>query len=293
MLRRIFWLGLILLAPAAQAGDAFVAYQGRMVDPVGGAIDGSHTVRITLYSNESGTTDLWRTTFDPVLFAQGHFRVEMTGDDDDSTPRDLDDVVGTQPLYVGVSIDGSPDLQPLQQLGSGVGSGSLPAACPVGALPYASGGGWACTEGGRVLQELNTTSGSKTVGNWPAGGTSSSSGTQIMTLTITPSHPGSTLEVQAIGAVRENGNTSNKSGMGLFRNSESTALAVTLDNGTFSPYSHGNSSQGSVSHHETLRWTGIAADTNPITFKVRIGAEGGSDLACNPGICTMVVREML
>jgi hypothetical protein len=293
MLQLIGWLGLALLAPAAHASDAFVAYQGLLVDPVGGAIDGSHTVRITLYSNESGTPDLWRTTFDPVLFAQGYFRVELTGEDDGSTPRDLDDVVGIQPLYVGVSIDGSADLQPLQQLGTSIGGGSLPGACPVGALPYASGGGWACTNGGRVLQELSTSSASTTVGSWPSGATSSSSGSQIMTLTITPSHTGSTLEVQAIAAVRENGNTSNNTGMGLFRNSESTALAVSFDNGAFSPYSHGTSSQGTVSHHETLRWTGIAADTSPVTFKVRIGAGGSSDLACNPGICTLVVRETL
>ena len=114
---------------------------------------------------------------------------------------------------------------------------------------------------------------------------------RIMSVTITPTFAGSTIEVQATGAIRENGNTSNVSGMGVFRDNESNALAVAHDSGTYSPYSHGNSGTGQ-SHHEYLRWSGPTSSTTPITFKVRIGSDGAG-IACNPGICTLTVRERL
>lgn len=284
---------LLAAGTPAFAGDAFITYTARAVNPSGDALEGTHSVRVTLYSDAAGTTDVWRKTWPTATFDDGRFDLDLTGDDDTSpTPRTLDDALAGSALYVGIAIDGTVDLTPIQRLGSTVGSG-LPSGCVAGALPYWSGGAWTCTTGGNVLQEVSTTSGPKTVSGWPGGSVSSSAGTEIMAVTITPTHVGSTLEVQAIGAVRENGNSSNRTGMGLFRNSETTAIAVAHNNGAFSPYSHGNSSQGSVSHHETLRWTGLSTSTAPVTFRVRIGAEAGSDLACNPGTCTLVVKERL
>jgi hypothetical protein len=112
-----------------------------------------------------------------------------------------------------------------------------------------------------------------------------------MSVTIVPTFAGSTIEVQAVGAIRENGNTSNITGMGVFRDNQVNALAVAHDNGTYSPYSHGNSGTGQ-SHHEYLRWSGPSSSTTPITFKVRIGSDGAG-IACNPGLCSMTVRERL
>ncbi len=290
-MRILLSISLALLWTSAFAQDATVHHQVRAYDSAGAPIEGTHSVRLTLYSDDAGTTDVWRTTFPTVVFEDGYFAVVLTGNDTTPSARTLDDALETNQLFVGMAIDGTSDLTPFERLGGGLGGGRLPSNCTEGAMPYMGPSGWTCTPSGSVLQELTTTGSATNTGGWPHGAYTSSAGTQIMSVTILPTFAGSIIEVQVVGAIRENGNTSNISGMGVFRNGETNALAVAHDNGTYSPYSHGNSGAGQ-SHHEYLRWSGPTSSTAPITFKVRIGSDGAG-IACSPGLCSMTVRERL
>jgi hypothetical protein len=282
-------LALLLTAAPAVAGDLYVSHQGRLLDGLGDPLTGSASLRVSLYSDVEGTVHLWRSTFPSTGLEHGYFSLGLTGDDD--TGRSLDDVLGSGPLYVGIAVDTTVDDGPAERLGSGLGAGGLPTGCALGAQLMMSANGWACTTGGSVLQEVSTTAGSGASGNWAYGTTTSSSGGQVMSLTITPTTATSTLEVVAITSVRENGNTSDVTGMGIYRNSESAPLVIAHNNGTYSNYSHGYSGSGK-SHMEYLEWSGTSGTTSPITFKVRVGTNS-TGIRCSPGLCTMTVRERL
>ncbi len=280
-------VALLLATAPALAGDLYVSHQGRLLDGLGDPLSGSASLRISLYSDVEGTADVWRSTFPSTALEHGYFSLGLTGDDD--TGRSFNNVLGSGPLYVGIAVNGTIDEGPPERLGSGLGAGGLPTGCALGAQLMMTTNGWVCTTGGSILQEVSTSAGSGSSGNWAYGATNSSSGGQVMSLTITPTTSTSTLEVVAITSVRENGNTSDVTGMGIYRNSESAPLVIAHNNGTYSPYSHGYSGSG-ASHMEYLEWSGTSGTTSPVTFKVRVGTNS-SGIRCSPGLCTMTVRE--
>lgn len=117
----------VLLAPElASAGTVYFTHQGRLLTPSGTPIDGTHDVRLTLYSNAAGTTDVWRKVFDDVVFDDGYYTVAVTGNDD--TSRDLDVAsAASSALYLGVAVDAPyTDFASPQRLGTSLGGNGIP-----------------------------------------------------------------------------------------------------------------------------------------------------------------------
>ena len=106
-----------LVPLAAGAGDSFFTHQGRVLDTLGDPVEGSVAVAVTLYSDSSGTTDVWRQTYSAVAVQDGYYSVHLEGLDGESSPRDLDGVVGAaSALWLGVTVGGGAELSPLQRL---------------------------------------------------------------------------------------------------------------------------------------------------------------------------------
>ena len=116
-MRLIGLMAILSIAAPAFASDAFLPYVGRLADVGGNPINGDLNPRITLYSDSSGTTDVWRKQF-TTTFSDGYFEVDLTGDDDDAQPRSLDVALANEALWVGVSLDGTTDLAPLKRMSS-------------------------------------------------------------------------------------------------------------------------------------------------------------------------------
>ncbi len=110
-----------LIPGVALAGETFFTQQGRLLDSAGGVFEGNHDLAITLYSDEAGTTEVWQKTFTGIPFSQGYYSVGLEGLDDAGSPRELDGAFAGGDTWLGVSVDGSAELQPLQRVPSSVG----------------------------------------------------------------------------------------------------------------------------------------------------------------------------
>jgi hypothetical protein len=119
-----------LVSASAYADDVVVTHQGRLLDALGHPVDGPVTLTATVYDAATSGTDLWSKAYS-VDAAQGYYSIELTGLDDSSTPRSLNDAVSASPRYLGVRVGSAAELLPRSRLGSavtgggaGVGAGS-------------------------------------------------------------------------------------------------------------------------------------------------------------------------
>lgn len=88
-----------------------VSYQGLLTDGSGvnPIADGDHVAKFTLYTDATGTTSFWSSTFH-LTTAKGIFNVVL-GDSGAPLPTPL-----MMPLWLGVSIENGPELRPLTQV---------------------------------------------------------------------------------------------------------------------------------------------------------------------------------
>ena len=103
------------LATTAMAGETLIRHQGRLLDSTGTPISGPHAVEVSLYANADGSTLLWRRTYSEAQLSQGFYTLELTGLSVDGT-TDLDDVVGADTLFLGLSVDGAAEMLPRERL---------------------------------------------------------------------------------------------------------------------------------------------------------------------------------
>ena len=116
---RIAALTVIALAVStpALAGEAFFTQQGRLLDSMGDPVNGEHDLRVSLYDDGVGTTELWRLVYDDVDVQDGYYSLGVTGEDDST--RSLDTVLSANTtVWTGVAIDLGDDLLPLHRVPS-------------------------------------------------------------------------------------------------------------------------------------------------------------------------------
>src|SRR5438046_483609 len=85
-----------------------MSYQGMIS---GGRIAGECAFKVTLYADAEGKTKLWQSTMKTVLDTTGIFNLVL-GTPDNPLPESP---AMDRPLWIGVSIDGSPELTPRAQ----------------------------------------------------------------------------------------------------------------------------------------------------------------------------------
>jgi hypothetical protein len=110
------WIGLLLWPGFAQAAPVRMDHAGRAVDAGGTPLNGTHTVRVTLYGDAAGTVALFRQTFPSIPMAGGHYAVTLSTADTSGTPLDSSLFAGD--VWLGVAYDGGADLAPLEPISS-------------------------------------------------------------------------------------------------------------------------------------------------------------------------------
>jgi hypothetical protein len=105
----IVTLGLAATATAAADAPATMAVQGVLANTDGTPVDGDTTMRFGLYTADTGGTELWNET-QSVLVADGLFTVYLG----DTTVLDLALFRDNGAVYLGVSVDGEPELSRFQ-----------------------------------------------------------------------------------------------------------------------------------------------------------------------------------
>lgn len=113
-------LALLLLAASALAQDVHFTFQTRVLDSVGTPVTGDHTVRLSLYTAETGGSAEWSKTYTSVPLSDGYVALIVEGADDDGD--ELDAVNFSVPLYMGIGMDSATEeLGPRQRLGTVLG----------------------------------------------------------------------------------------------------------------------------------------------------------------------------
>ncbi len=109
-MRRLI-LASLLLPALAQAVPATLTHQGALQDSVGAPLNGNHQLTFKLYTAASGGSAVWEETVDATL--EGGFYSVTLGQ---SQP--LTSAVSGGALYLGLSVDGGPELSPRTMVGS-------------------------------------------------------------------------------------------------------------------------------------------------------------------------------
>jgi hypothetical protein len=105
-------VGLSLLASLVQAQQYTISYQGTLNFDSAPVSDGKYQMTITLYSNPMGTEILWTDTYSTEI-QKGTFNLLLGAGKPLPDVKTLD-----KQLWLGVSVDGAPELKPLTKLGS-------------------------------------------------------------------------------------------------------------------------------------------------------------------------------
>lgn len=102
---------LVLSALAARAEiPSVLSYQGVLADAAGVAVsDGTYSITFSLYDVPSEGTYLWQETHSSVAVSKGIFNVILGSTVPLELPFD-------KPYYLGISIEGGPELEPRQAL---------------------------------------------------------------------------------------------------------------------------------------------------------------------------------
>ena len=111
---RVSLLALLLLIPlGAWAIPQTLSYQGYLTDASGAPLTGAHSLTFSLYTVSSGGTAQWSETQGTVQVSNGLFTVELGNGT--AFPLDL----FATPLWLGISVDGDPEMSPRTPLSSG------------------------------------------------------------------------------------------------------------------------------------------------------------------------------
>src|SRR4051794_18999918 len=96
----------------AQTTDVprIISYQGQITSIDGSALNGNHRIITHLYGDRFAHNEIWQGTYD-VEITSGIFSVKL-GSDAYKLP---DNTTLDRPLWIGISVDGTP-MQPLTQL---------------------------------------------------------------------------------------------------------------------------------------------------------------------------------
>ena len=88
-----------------------LSYQGQVTTNEGIAMNGTHHITATLYSDRFGKTSVWQGTYDATI-TNGNFNILLG-----SGKSPLPEVSAmNRPLWVGIKVDGGDEMQPLTQL---------------------------------------------------------------------------------------------------------------------------------------------------------------------------------
>jgi len=147
---------LSLLLPAlALAVPTQLNHQGRLLNTSGSPVQGELPVTFTLEDAEEDGNVLWSETLD-VDFSDGYFSVRLGSEEDNAIDASL---LASEPLWLGITVDGGDQLQPLH---------------PVVSAPYAVLSDSAVNVRGGLVEASEVVVGGSTVidtdGNWVGGG---------------------------------------------------------------------------------------------------------------------------
>ena len=106
---------IILGLGTANAIPSQVTQQGRILDPSGIAVDGSHLVIFRIYDQENNGIQLWTETL-TVQFNNGYYAT-ILGANEVSNPLDSD-VLSLYPIYLEIQFDSNPPMSPRQKINS-------------------------------------------------------------------------------------------------------------------------------------------------------------------------------
>lgn len=104
-------LGQIAPVPAQSVPTSF-SYQGFLIDAAGHPATGPLTMTFSLYDQAEDGIPLWQETLAPVTVLGGFFQVEL-GREEFLGPELFE-----SPLFLGISIDGDPEIAPRSVVGS-------------------------------------------------------------------------------------------------------------------------------------------------------------------------------
>ncbi len=90
-----------------------MSYQGQITTTNGIAMNGTHIITATLYSDPHGTLPLWRGSYDAEV-KNGIFTISLGS----GTKKLSDNAQMNQPLWVGIRVDEGEEMQPRTQLAS-------------------------------------------------------------------------------------------------------------------------------------------------------------------------------
>ena len=96
-------------------------YQGQITSADGRAVNGSHRIIASLYSDPDGSKSVWQGQYDDTKISGGLFSVFL-GSGSSQLPAN----VMNQPLWVGIRIDDGEELRPLAQLAAAPYALSVP-----------------------------------------------------------------------------------------------------------------------------------------------------------------------
>jgi hypothetical protein len=108
----LWWLVGVLAPAPAVAAPVSLAWQGRFTDTQGAAVEGSHTITVSLYDGSDNT--IWRKAHPGVAVTGGYASVQLGGAGDVGGTLDSGQLTGT--VFVGVALDSAPELSPGQAL---------------------------------------------------------------------------------------------------------------------------------------------------------------------------------
>jgi len=89
----------------------WISYQGQVTTQTGAALNGSHHITATLYSDPQGKNSVWQGSYDADI-TSGTFTIAL-GSGFHKLPEPS---ILSRPLWVGINIDNGEEMQPLTQL---------------------------------------------------------------------------------------------------------------------------------------------------------------------------------
>src|SRR5438045_1156885 len=105
-------LCLLCLAVPSLAQQTTISYQGLLASETGVPANGTYSITISFYSDESGTHALWQDTFE-TLVKNGQFNIDLGA----RLPLP-NAAVFANPIWVGTRIGDNAELRPRTKLGS-------------------------------------------------------------------------------------------------------------------------------------------------------------------------------
>ena len=107
-------VGFTTHADAQGSIPEYMPYQGFVSDTSGAPVNGSVNLTFKLYEDLVSTTPLWEESADNVAVVSGAFATDLGG----TTPDLRNYLYSGQARYIGVSVNGGPELSPRTRLGS-------------------------------------------------------------------------------------------------------------------------------------------------------------------------------